>query len=196
MAQINFRLNFSTAVLNWSRVFAFAWKHQEVLTDLRKDPKGTIEEIAKGENGKYKADAKTAVQAGTIQSQSQNPIPNYSGYLPIPDTFAGLEKLSAEELKEFLLRGLTGVLRFDDQAELWADALHQAWTDQNLLIEIRKDPLGKLPHANQLQNTTYGIFPLPDRPKGLDKLEIDELEDFLSDQDDALHLAGIFPTAT
>lgn len=180
----------------WARVCAFAWVKTEVLQDLRKDPKGTIEEIAKGEDGKYKADSATAEQANTIIQLSEEATERYSGYLPIPFTFGGLEKRSSEELKELLLGGITGAFRFDEEADLWADVLHQAWNDDNLLKEIRKDPLGKLPRANELKDKEYGIFPMPEKPRGLEKLEIEELENFLSDEDNVPHLGGIMPPGT
>ena len=91
-----------TPVKAWTRVCAFAWVQPEVLKDLRKDPKGTIEEIAKGKNGKHQADSATAGQAKTIIQLSENPTERYSGYLPIAYTFGGLEKLSPSELKELL----------------------------------------------------------------------------------------------
>ena len=184
-----------TPVKAWARVCAFAWVQPEVLKDLRKDPKGTIEEIAKGKNGKYQADLATAGQAKTIIQLSENPTERYSGYLPIAYPFGGLEKSSPEELKELLQGGITGAFRFDESAELWADALHQAWTNEELLKEIRKEP-GKLPHANELKDKKYGIFPMPARPRGLDDLKIEQLENFLSDEDNIPNLGGIFPPGT
>ncbi len=162
---------------SWSRVCAFAWKKPEVLNDLRKDPKGTIEEIAKGENGKYKADPTTAGYANIISRQAQTDATEpYRGYLPIPYAVGGLEKLSPEELKGLLENGLTGVFRFDERSDLWAEALHQAWNNPELLIKIRKDPLGNLPQANELNNSQYGIFPMPDLPEDLKTLTIEQLE--------------------
>lgn len=175
----------------WARVCAFAWIREEVLKDLRKDPRGTIEKIARGENG---ADDETIQAATTIVNLSRNPNDRYDGYLPIPDPVGGLDRLDKEELKALLQNGITGGFRFDEKAELWADALSQAWKDNNLLKEIRKDP-GKLPNADKLQESTYGIFPMPGLPRGLDDLKIEQLEDFLSDEDNARNLGGIFPPA-
>lgn len=190
----------STATLAWSRVCAFAWKHkEEVLNDLRKDPKGTIEEIAKGQNGKYKADSDTAVQANTIIELSKTQTEKYSGYLPIPNPFGGLDKLDQQQMEELLLGGLTGAFKFDKEAKLWADALLQAWKDEELLQKIRRDPLGHLPHANELKDSEYGIFPVPDLPsvvaQNLEKLNIEQLYDFLVD-DNVRHIGGIMPPVT
>ncbi len=161
----------------WARICAFAWKNPEVLNELRKDPKTTIQEIAKGENGKYKADSTTARQADMIRSQTETDATEpYEGYLPIPYAVGGLEKLSPEELKALLENGLTGVFRFDDRSDLWAEALHQAWNNPELLIKIRKDPLGNLPQADELKDSQYGIFPMPDLPEDLKTLSIEQLE--------------------
>ncbi|MBE9224889.1 hypothetical protein IQ264_05340 [Phormidium sp. LEGE 05292] len=195
----------SSAIQAWSRVCAFAWKHQEkekkegVLTDLRKDPKGTIEEIAKGQNGKYKADSETEAQASTIIKLSKNQTERYSGYLPIPNPFGGLAELDPQKVEELLLGGLTGAFKFDEEAKLWADALHQAWNNKELLENIRRDPLGNLPHADELKNSEYGIFPLPALPsvvyQNLENLDIEQLYEFLVD-DNVRHIGGIMPPVT
>jgi hypothetical protein len=185
---------------NWSRVLAFTWLNQEVLKDLRKNPKQTITNLATG--GKYKnlkgevtvidVDSTTEIAAGVIKKQSDDdPGEAYRGYLPIPDALGGLDKITPENLEELLKNGITGILKFDDRADLWAQELLAAWKDKEKLISIRKDPLKHLLHTDDLLKTTYGIFPVPDRPKALEGLEIGKLSEFLGGERMS-HLGGIF----
>jgi hypothetical protein len=185
---------------NWSRVLAFTWLHQEVLEDLRKNPKQTITNLATG--GKYKnlkgevtiidVDSTTATAASVIKKQSDDdPGEAYRGYLPIPNPLGGLEGITQANLAALLKNGITGILKFDDKADLWADELHAAWNDPEKLKNIRLDPLTHLLHTDDLLKTTYGIFPVPDRPDALKDLGIEELSKFLGGERMS-HLGGIF----
>jgi hypothetical protein len=186
---------------NWSRVLAFAWLNQEVLEDLRRNPKQTITNLAMG--GQYinlkgevkenlDVDGDTAAAASTIERQAADPGESYRGYLPVPNAVGGLEGTTKENLAALLNNGITGILKFDDEAELWADELHAAWNDSDQLIKIRQDPSKNLRHAKELSNTRYGIFPIPDRPRGLEQLKIEQLQSFLGDQDHMEHIGGVF----
>ncbi len=186
------------ARLAWSRVLAFVWLNEKVLDELRKDPKETITQLAKGQDGKYKniVDTETANQAKTIQDQTENdPTEPYRGYLPIPDPpLEEWKQLSSKDLAELLRGGITGILKFDDQPNLWADELLAAWNDPEKLIKIRQDPLGSgnLIHKEELLKSKYKILPVPDRPRGIDQLNVGQLESFLGDEDNMSHLGGIF----
>jgi hypothetical protein len=177
---------------NWSRIVAFAWSTPQVLNDLKKDPKTTITELAKGGNGNYKSvDGDTAQAAKTIQSQTDNdPGESYRGYLPIPNRLevGALADLDRSRLADLLSKGIAGILEFDEDADLWADELIAAWKDRSHLIAVLQDPAINLIHKDKLKS----ILPLPDRPRGLEELEIDKLQKFLGDQDHMEHLGGIF----
>lgn len=189
---------------DWAQLLAYAWtesQYPEVLIGLRQDPKGTIIELAKETDSKYQnVDEATQQAAKSIQDQADtSPGEDYSGYLAIPDAVANIDKLDQHDLEVLLRRGITGMLRFDLKADVWADVLLKAWNDSTLLTNIRKDPLAYLPRRDELLKDEfykYGIFPLPDRPRGLDKLEINKLESFLSDKDNVPHLSGIFLIAS
>jgi hypothetical protein len=179
---------------NWSRVVAFAWMYPEVLADLRKNPKQTITDLAMG--GQYKnlitIDSETQDAANIIKTQTDtDPEEPYRGYLPIPDAVGGLEKATPANLAALLKSGITGILKFDNQAELWADELLAAWEDPKQLKNVRQDPLQHLHHRDQLLETTYGVLPVPDRPKTLEDKDLGELTNFLKG-DIMTHLGGIF----
>lgn len=186
---------------NWSRILAFAWLNQEVLEDLRKNPKQTIINLAMG--GKYKnlkgevnanleVDSSTATAASVIKNQADNdPEESYRGYLPIPNALGGLEGITQANLEVLLNNGIAGILKFDDKADLWADDLHAAWNDPEQLKNIRQDPLMHLRNKDELLKTTYGIFPVPDRPKVLEGKDIEKLSEFLGGEPMS-HLGGIF----
>lgn len=181
---------------DWSQILAYAWtqtENSQVLTGLRTDPKGTIIEFAK-ESGKYPdVDDDTKEAAKSIQEQAeQSPGEGYSGYLPIPDAPGKLAELSPQELEVLIRNGITGILQFKSKAEVWADVLHLVWNDSDLLNKVRQDPLTHLPRKDELLQDKYGIFPLPDRPRGLDRLTIDDLGNFFDDEDNVPHLSGIF----
>ncbi len=182
---------------DWSQLQAYAWSQTsnlEVLNGLRKDPKGSILALAEGTSPKFpNIDSGTKQAAINIKTQAEvSPGENYSGFLPIPSPTGGLANLDLKDLTALIRNGLTGILRFDQKAELWADIFHQAWNDGELLRNIRKDPLQYLPHKDKLLADEYGIFPLTDLPKGLEQLSITNLENFLNDEDNVLHLSGIF----
>ena len=188
---------------HWSRVIAFAWTYNEVLNDLRKDPKETIIELAKGKDStKYQNvdDDNTAFAAGRIQIDAEdNPEEAYSGYLPLPNPLVGLECLDQSQLAALLRAGIDGILKFEAKADLWAEVLFKAWKDpKGLLVGIRKDPLQYLRKAITVKNTQalqqseYGILPIPNRPKSLEKFKIEDLREFLIDQDIMENLGGIF----
>lgn len=183
---------------DWSQILAYAWTQTEqskVLEDLRKDPKGTIIELAKASSKYPNVDDDTKSASKSIQEQAeQSPSEGYSGYLPIPDAPGKLAELSPKDLEVLIRNGITGILQFESQAKIWSEILHSAWNDpdRQLLNNIRKDPLTYLPRKDELLQDKYGIFPLPDRPRGLDKLTIDDLEDFFDDEDNVSHLSGIF----
>ena len=180
----------------WSRICAFAWKQKEagVLQKLRQDPKNTIIEIA---NKAYHADQDTVTKAQEIIEISSDPGATYSGYLPIPQPVGGLDRLSEENLKILFQAGITGTLRFDDKAELWAKVFYAAWQDLDLLNAIREDPVKNLPRVDglnfeELQNSKYGILPIPDLPIGLSDTSIEQLTSVGFDLD---NLGGIIPLA-
>ncbi|MFB2836528.1 hypothetical protein [Floridanema evergladense] len=179
--------------LQWSLILALAWKELDILKDLRKNPKETIIQIAEGKDGKYGrvVDDRTEDAAKAIKKQAEaDPEDDYTGYLPIPQP-RGLNKLNVEELEELLENGITGILKCNKNADLWAKALHKAWQD-DLLIDIRRDPLNHLPFVDELLNTEYGIFPIPDPPESLRELSFENLEGLFSDEDNMSHLGGIF----
>ncbi len=198
---VNANSNWTEVRANWSRVLAFVWLNQGVLEDLRQNPKQTITNLAMG--GKYKnlkgevnvnldVDSATATAASVIKNQSDNdPEESYRGYLPIPDPLGGLEGITQANLAELLKNGITGILKFDDEADLWADELHAAWNDREQLKNIRQDPLMHLRHKDDLLKTTYGIFPVPDRPNVLEGKDIEKLSEFLGGETMS-HLGGIF----
>lgn len=179
---------------DWSRVLAFAWSNEDVLKELRKDPKETIKKLAGKADSAYQGvdnDTKTSALNIILQTE-KDPNGSYRGYLPIPDPLEGLKNLTKKDLENLLQNGITGILRFDKKADLWAEELHTAWNEPNKLIDIRQDPVNNLIHARELSEDEFGIFPVPDRPRGLKELRIEQLEEFLSDQDNMEHLGGIF----
>lgn len=179
---------------DWSQILAYAWTQADnsqnsVLDDLRKDPKKTIIKLAEGSSEYPNVDENTQSAAERIQEQAEtSPGESYSGYLPIPDALESLANLEAENLEVLLTNGITGILQFNEQADLWAKELLRAWQNQEILSNIRQDPLNNLLHGDELLK----IFPLPDRPRGLDKLTIEDLASFFDDEDNARHLSGIF----
>lgn len=187
---------------DWAEIFAFAWQNGDpVLTDLRKDPKKAIEDLARGEYGAT-SDTREAAE-GIIRQTEDQPLETYSGYIPIPrPPLNDLSRLSEEDLAGLLNLGLDGVLKFNLQAELWAKVLLEAWRDEDILKAIRQDPLTGLrrildeDQISQLLDSDYGILPLPNLPNGLDKLEMEDLVAFLGDELNAEHLGGIFLVAT
>lgn len=187
---------------DWAQLFAFAWLHSgSVLQELRKDPKKAIIELA---NGTIPSDPDTQGAAKIIQNLADNtPMETYSGYLPIPRCpLEDRSKLSEKDLQDLLQVGLDGVLKFNVKGDLWAKVLLAAWNDDNTLKAIRQDPLEGLKRVlteaevKELQDSTYGILPLPDRANGLGNLKMEELVDFLGDEQNAEHLGGIFLVAT
>lgn len=181
------------ARLNWSRVLAFAWGNEQVLNDLRKDPKTTIIRLANSQYTNVDVDVDTADAAETIREQTeQDPGESYRGYLPIPNPLGGLENLEQSKLQELLQNGLTGILRFDENAQLWSEELLAVWNDSDRLIQVRQHPLNNLIHTDTLQTSQYGILPIPDLPDGLKDLGIEELRSFLGDGDNMSYLGGIF----
>ncbi|RCJ30327.1 hypothetical protein A6769_33855 [Nostoc punctiforme NIES-2108] len=188
--------NKRTTRASWSRVIAFAWLHPNVLKDLRKDPKNTIMKLAGEASPPYtgvdEVDHYTKDSAVNIMNETDNdPLEPYRGYLPIPDPVRGLEKLDDSELEGLLEKGITGILKFDENAKLWKDELKAAWTNSAKLKAIRQDPLDNLIHKDELLKGDYGIFPLPDRPLSLQRLDINELETFIG-EGKMDHLGGIF----
>ena len=183
----------------WARICSFAWVQErngcQVLENLRQDPKNTIIKIR---NREYNTDSQTAEQAGVIVDFSdKNPDAPYSGYLPIPSAVGGLDKLSEKDLSILFQAGITGVLRFDDKAEQWAKIFQAAWEDAGLLKAIRQDPLANLPRVGglnleELQNSKYGILPIPDMPSSMSDDTIEKLENIAFNLD---NLAGIIPLA-
>lgn len=188
--------NTSSSRNDWSQILACAWNpnNSEILNDLRKDPKGTIVELAKETGGKYQqVDDATKTAAKNIKVQAEtSPGEGYSGYLPIPQPTGGVEKLDLKDLEALIRNGLTGILQFDRHADIWAKEFYAAWRDRTLLDNIRQDPLQYLQYKDELLKDKYGVFPLPDRPRGLDKLTIDDLGQFLNDEDNISHISGIF----
>ncbi|WP_036487458.1 hypothetical protein [Myxosarcina sp. GI1] len=187
---------------DWSRVLAFAWKNLNVLKNLREDPKTIITELAKGKEGMYPdVDDYTADAANKIKSRTEeDPGESYRGYLPIPDNpfEEMLDKLNQSDLKTLLSKGIDGILKFDQEVDLWAEELLAAWKDRDKLIAIRQDPLKNLIHADQLQKSEYGILPIPDPPAVItskldtEELDIEDLQNLLGDEDNMSHLGGIF----
>lgn len=194
---------------DWGKILAYAWSQAPstaaVLNDLRKDPKATIEDLAKGAGSKYQGVIKDTQDAAQhiIDQAKDFPGESYIGYVPVPEPTGGLEKLTEEQLTELISNGLTGLLQFDTQPEEWAKILLALWKDQDLssLKSFQQDPLKFLQASfptelNVLLASEYGIFPLPNRPRGLDKLDVQELDRFLTDEDNAKHLSGIFLIGT
>ncbi|MEM8807048.1 MAG: hypothetical protein AAGF01_13570 [Cyanobacteria bacterium P01_G01_bin.38] len=202
---------------NWAQIFAFAWleSNQDFSKELRRDPKETIIELAKGTSGKYKplldsleSDTADLVvdAANEIKKKTDDtPLAAYSGYLPIPNSpFREelLKELNEGDLEKLLDRGIEGILQFQEKKELWAEILLRVWRNSDELKKIRQEPLEGLSsllgeqQARELQDSEYGIIPLPNRPRGLGTLTIEDLADFLGDQDNADHLGGIFLVAT
>lgn len=189
---------------DWGKILAYAWSQppaSPVLKDLRKDPKATVEELAKGASGRYQPvvpDAQAAAQH--IMEQVANfPGESYIGYVPVPEPTGGLETLAEEQLAELISNGLTGLLHFDEQPKEWAKILGALWKDRSLdsLKKFQQNPLEFLQTAFPTELATllasdYGIFPLPNRPRGLANVGIEDLDRFLTDEDNAKHLSGIF----
>ncbi len=96
--------------------------------------------------------------------------------------------LEAAQLADLLSKGIAGILEFEEDSELWADELLAAWKDEQQLIAVLQDPANKLIHKDKLSS----IFPMPDRPRGLETLEIEKLQSFFGDEDNMQHLGGIF----
>lgn len=187
----------------WSRNCGFIWTQtrsgSNVLQKLRQDPKNTIMEIARGTEGEYNADPETANSAQIIiDFSSEDSEATYSGYLPIPEAVGELNGVSEENLRILFRNGITGVLRFDDKAELWAKVFHAAWQDPELLNGIRKDPLANLPkveglNLEELQNSKYGILPVPDMPSAMSDDTIEKIASIGFEMD---NLGGIIPLAS
>lgn len=191
----------------WAKIWALAWldtPENNLLEDLRRDPKSTIEELKKGANGKYQkllnaidgsSDITAAAQRIIEKADDREP---YAGFLPIPfNPFLAVE-LKQENIENLLEAGLEGILKFDDKAEIWAKVLFKAWEDEEKFLEIRKDPVKGLQgilteeEFRELQDSTYGLLPLPGRPKGFDPTNLALLGEFLDDQENADHIGGIF----
>ncbi len=197
-----------TPRLSWSQVLAFAWWSTEqdiakptFLDDLRQDPKIAINELAKGEEGKYKdillkvsnENTRKSINSAAneiMQLAEQDPSDTYRGYLPIPkgSEVGALADLDRKKLTGLLEVGITGILKFNEQADLWADELVEAWKSQDRLIAVLQDPAKNLLHKDNLKP----IFPLPDLPRGLKELQIEQLQEFLGDEDHMQHLGGVF----
>jgi hypothetical protein len=183
--------------LAWSQILAYAWMTPAVLTDLKKDPKETVLELAKGTSGKYTTvDNDTKKAAETIKKQAATPIGgSYRGYLPIPlaSEVGAIAHLGIFELTDLLKQGIAGILQFHDpsdknQASLWAEELYEVWHDSDYLELVIQDPAKNLKNRTKLKS----LFPMPDRPKALKTLDIEQLHDFFGDQTDMPHLSGIF----
>jgi hypothetical protein len=194
---------------DWGKILAYAWSQATnstaVLTDLRKDPKTTITELAKGSGSKYQGVVKDTQDAAQhiIDQAEDFPGESYIGYVPVPQPTGGLEKLTEKDLEELISNGVTGLLHFDTHPKEWAKILLALWQDSDLssLKSFQQDPLKFLKASfpaelNILLQSDYGIFPLPNRPRGLDNLEIKDLDRFLTDEDNAKHLSGIFLIGT
>ena len=200
-----------TPRMPWARIWALAWLESDkanLLEDIRKDPKSTITQLKEGTKGEYKELLESLndtervnqiIQAADEIIRNAGSLEEYTGFLPIPSNPFGKFDLKEDDIKNLLRSGLEGILRFDDQADVWAEVLFAAWGDQdsNLLKDIRQDPekglksiLGEQ-QVKELQESKYGILPLPDKPDGLDK-DIEKLTDFLGDEDNADHIGGIF----
>ena len=197
---------------DWSRVIAFAWwsttepNTSVFIEDLRENPKTAIEQLARGKDGKYKdllsnvedGDTRGAIVNAALNIQQQandDPTGDYRGFLPFPSrSEAGvLADLDDDKLADLLRKGIAGILEFDDpdnpeQAGLWAQELKEAWKDEEHLKEILQDPANKLINKENLKN----ILPIPDRPRGLEELKIEKLQQFLADRDNMEHLGGVF----
>ena len=178
----------------WCPIIALAWMDSLVLTNLRKDPKLTIEQLATSGN------SNVAAAAQRIATSTRDiPLENYSGYLPLPKCPDGLTTLDQEALKNLIgTGGISGVLQCDRNPEVWADVLKFAWSEEENLRNIRQDPLKYLPEKdkNKLLQTDYGILPVPKRPKGLDSLSMEQLTDFLGDRDATEFITGIWLMCT
>ncbi len=182
----------------WAKVIAFAWTHSETLTELRKDPKRTIEELATGKNGRYHNvvddDTETAAKS-IILRINDNPQEDYVGYLPLPKPPEGLADLDTQVLKNLIAAGgLAGILQCDRSPEEWAEVMKFAWSSNDNFVNIRKDPLKFLPEKtkDKLLQTDYGILPLPALPRGLNDLKVGQLISFLTDKDNVSNLGGVF----
>ncbi|MBN3879184.1 MULTISPECIES: hypothetical protein [unclassified Nostoc] len=190
---------------NWSYVLAFAWWSSKsdivFIHDLKRDPKSAINDLANGEEGKYGQILLNVPNEETrnkIKSNAQSIIDRsklqkgeiYRGYLPIPEAseVGALANLDREQLKNLLQLGITGILSFDVQANLWADELVEAWKNREQLIAIQRDPAQNLRNKDTLDFR----FPLPDIPNGLKELKIEQLQEFLGDEAHMEHLGGIF----
>ena len=181
----------------WARICAFAWhsesKQENVLQKLRKNPKETIIQIASGE---YDADALTASFAQAIADMAEEGMAPYSGYLPIPEApIEQLKGFDVDEIAIMLSAGITGIMKFDQQPKLWAKVFLAAWNDNDLLIKIRQDPVTYLPtvpglNFQKLENSKYGILPIPDLPSHLLNLNIEQLQGAGEQWE---HQMGIFP---
>jgi hypothetical protein len=197
---------------DWGKILAYAWsqpsqasKPSAVLTDLRKDPKTTMKELAKGSSSKYQGVVKDTQDAAQhiIDQAKALAGESYIGYVPVPQATGGLEKLTEKKLEELISNGLTGLLQFDTNPKEWAKILLALWKDSDLssLKSFQQDPLKFLKASfpaelKTLLESEYGIFPLPNRPRGLSKLDIKDLDRFLTDEDNAKHLSGIFLIGT
>jgi hypothetical protein len=197
---------------DWGKILAYAWSQPsqgvqppQVLDDLRKDPKATVQEIAKGANSRYQTVVQDAQEAAQhiIDQVADFPGESYIGYVPVPEPTGGLETLTEEQLEELISNGLTGLLQFDAQPKEWAKILGALWKDGSLasLKNFQQNPLEFLrasfpAELETLLQSEYGIFPLPNRPRGLEAMEIENLDRFLTDEDNAKHLSGIFLIGT
>ena len=204
----------------WAQIWALAWLDSDkanLLEDIRKDPKSTITQLKEGTNGKYKEllnatnSVDDIIAAADVIIRQAGSLEEYTGFLPIPsnpfvEVKDELKKedivnlLGKENIVNLLRSGLEGILKFDDQAELWAEVLLEAWKCPEKLRAIRRDPVEGIKAIGQdklemLQNSTYGLLPLPGRPDGLLDKDIEKLEklkQFLGDGDNADHIGGIF----
>ena len=183
----------------WARICAFAWhsesKQENVLQKLRQNPKETIIQIASGE---YDADALTASFAQAIADMAEEGMAPYSGYLPIPEpSIEQLKEYKVDEMAIMFSAGITGLMKFNQQPKLWAKVFLAAWNDNDLLIKIRQDPLQNLSNLlgsdfQQLQNSKYGILPLPDLPSDLSDLSLEQIHSIGDQWNNPM---GIFPIA-
>ena len=87
-----------------------------------------------------------------------------------------------------LAEGSSEYPNVDEDTKSAAKSIQEQAETSPELNGIRQDPLNNLLHQDELLK----IFPLPDRPRGLDRLTIEDLESFFDDEDNARHLSGIF----
>jgi len=84
-----------------------------------------------------------------------------------------------------------------NEQEQWARLIAYAWSNPSILANLRQDPKTEIERLqaekppelgdiSDLGSGAGGYFGIPDKPVGLEKLDKDTLENFLSDN------AGIF----